>query len=174
VEEEMNYFAKKHNNRAFDKTAYEMNDLKGKLALLRYLKKQHFIKIDYSENCDVDMTAYKNGIFYWFEVEIKKQWHMDWNEEWKHIRIPERKKRLIDKYNLFDKTNYHYTNRFFFVVFNKHLNFAWFISAQHVSESKVSTIQNSKKENSLHLYEPFFHIEKSKAKLIEIDKNIIY
>ena len=121
-----------HNNRKFDKQSYMANDERAKK--------------------DKD---------YFFEVEVKNQWGSSWNPSWKEVRIPERKRRLIDK-----KNKEYPDHDLYFVVFNTDCSQAWFIKDDTVSSSTVGTIQNSRRVGEPHLKEPFFHIPTEQAKLI--------
>ena len=155
---------KQHNNRKFDKGSYDKNDNKAKNAMIKFLKSRNFKQIQAEENYYFDLSAVnKDNKKYFFEVEMKNQWHNNWNPLWKEIRIPERKKRLINKWK-----KEHPKNPLFFVVFNKFCSKAWFIKGITVDNSYVGTIQNSKRIGSPHLKEPFFHIPIEKAKLVNI------
>jgi hypothetical protein len=153
----------RHNNRKFNKESYLSNDKRAKNAMIKYLTKEGYTEVIAKEDYYFDISAKKEKD-YFFEVEIKNQWGNTWNPSWKEIRIPERKKRLIKKW----KEEYPKYN-LIFVVFNTDCTQAWFIDGDTVNKSKVGTIQNSWKTNVPHLNEPFFHIIKEKANLIQIN-----
>tara|TARA_Y100000310_G_scaffold181233_1_gene181135 strand:+ start:223 stop:702 length:480 start_codon:yes stop_codon:yes gene_type:complete len=156
---------KQHNNRKFDKLSYKRNDLRAKEAMIKFLKEKNFTNIKAKEDYFFDIFAKnKKDKKYFFEVEIKNQWGDYWNPSWKEVRIPERKRRLINKWKQ-EYPNYN----LIFVVFNRFCSKAWFITATIVNNSYVGTIQNSKRTGSPHLKEPFFHIPINKAKLININ-----
>ena len=152
-----------HNNRKFDINSYKKNDERAKKAIINYLKKNNYEEIEAKEDYYFDVIANKENKYTFFEVEIKNQWRDVWDWRWKEVRIPERKKRLINKW----KEGY---NDYFltFVVFNTNCTQAWFIDGNIVDKSFVGTIQNSKRVGSSHLKEPFFHIPIEQAELKKI------
>ena len=149
-----------HNNRKFDKQSYMANDERAKKAIVSYLVANKFTDIEAKEDYYFDVSAKKDKD-YFFEVEIKNQWGSSWNPNWKEVRIPERKRRLIDK-----KNKEYPDHDLYFVVFNTDCSQAWFIKDDTVSSSTVGTIQNSRRVGEPHLKEPFFHIPTEQAKLI--------
>ena len=151
-----------HNNRQFDKQSYLENDARAKQAIVNYLVENNFTDIEDREDYYFDVSAKKDKD-YFFEVEVKNQWGNYWPYTWKEVRIPERKRRLIEK-----KRKEFPDHELYFVVFNTDCTQAWFIKDSTVSEADVGTIQNSKRVGEPHLREPFFHIPTEKAKLIKI------
>ena len=149
-----------HNNRKFDKQSYMANDERAKKAIVSYLVANKFTDIEAKEDYYFDVSAKKDKN-YFFEVEVKNQWGSSWNPSWKEVRIPERKRRLIDK-----KNKEYPDHDLYFVVFNTDCSQAWFIKDDTVSSSTVGTIQNSRRVGEPHLKEPFFHIPTEQAKLI--------
>tara|TARA_R100000742_G_C4244384_1_gene63529 strand:+ start:124 stop:591 length:468 start_codon:yes stop_codon:yes gene_type:complete len=149
-----------HNNRKFDKQSYMANDERAKKAIVSYLVANKFTDIEAKEDYYFDVSAKKDKD-YFFEVEVKNQWGSSWNPSWKEVRIPERKRRLIDK-----KNKEYPDHDLYFVVFNTDCSQAWFIKDDTVSSSTVGTIQNSRRVGEPHLKEPFFHIPTEQAKLI--------
>ena len=149
-----------HNNRKFDKQSYMANDARAKKAIVSYLVANKFTDIEAKEDYYFDVSAKKDKD-YFFEVEVKNQWGSSWNPSWKEVRIPERKRRLIDK-----KNKEYPDHDLYFVVFNTDCSQAWFIKDDTVSSSTVGTIQNSRRVGEPHLREPFFHIPTEQAKLI--------
>jgi hypothetical protein len=149
-----------HNNRKFDKKSYEANDARAKKAIVSYLVANKFTDIEDKEDYYFDVSAKKDKN-YFFEVEVKNQWGSSWNPSWKEVRIPERKRRLIDK-----KNKEYPDHDLYFVVFNTDCTQAWFIKDDTVSSSTVGKIQNSRRVGEPHLKEPFFHIPTEQAKLI--------
>tara|TARA_R100000781_G_scaffold1621_1_gene2764 strand:+ start:858 stop:1325 length:468 start_codon:yes stop_codon:yes gene_type:complete len=150
-----------HNNRKFDKQSYMANDERAKKAIVSYLVANKFTDIESKEDYYFDVSAKKDKN-YFFEVEVKNQWGSSWNPSWKEVRIPERKRRLIDK-----KNKEYPDHDLYFVVFNTDCSQAWFIKDDTVSSSTVGTIQNSRRVGEPHLKEPFFHIPTEQAKLIK-------
>ena len=151
-----------HNNRKFDVYSYMENDARAKEAIVSYLTANKFTDIEAKEDYYFDVSAKKDKD-YFFEVEIKNQWYTNWNPNWKEVRIPERKRRLIDK-----KNKEYPDHDLYFVVFNTDCTQAWFIKDETVSKSDVGTIQNSRRVGEPHLKEPFFHIPTEEAKLITL------
>ena len=149
-----------HNNRKFDRQSYIDNDERAKKAIVSYLVANKFTDIEAKEDYFFDVSAKKDKN-YFFEVEVKKQWGSSWNPSWKEVRIPERKRRLIDK-----KNKEYPDHDLYFVVFNTDCTQAWFIKDDTVSSSTVGKIKNSRRVGEPHLKEPFFHIPTEQAKLI--------
>lgn len=151
---------KRHNNRKFQKASYELNDARSKKSLVDYLQSEGYDTQVTTENYLFDLMATKDNKEELFEVEVKNQWRGTWNPSWAEIRIPQRKQRLIDLWKK-DFSNLKFT----FVILDTTLNQGWFIPASVVDESRVGTIQNSKRIGEPHLKEPFFHIPMGKATL---------
>ena len=152
-----------HNNRPFDRQSYKENDARAKKAMVNYLTANKFNDIIDKEDYYFDVSANKKDRKFFFEVEIKNQWGVQWPDTWKEVRIPERKQRLINR-----KEKDYPEHELYFVIFNTDCSQAWFINDKNVDASSVGTIQNSTKTNAPHLKEPFFHIPVDKAKLIQI------
>ena len=152
-----------HNNRPFDRQSYKENDARAKKAMVGYLTANKFNDIVDKEDYYFDVSANKKDRKFFFEVEIKNQWGVQWPDSWKEVRIPERKQRLINR-----KEKDYPEHELYFVIFNTDCSQAWFINDKNVDASSVGTIQNSTKTNAPHLKEPFFHIPVDKAKLIQI------
>ena len=152
-----------HNNRPFDRQSYKENDARAKKAMVGYLTANKFNDIVDKEDYYFDVSANKKDRKFFFEVEIKNQWGVQWPDTWKEVRIPERKQRLINR-----KEKDYPEHELYFVIFNTDCSQAWFINDKNVDASSVGTIQNSTKTNAPHLKEPFFHIPVDKAKLIQI------
>ena len=153
-----------HNNRPFDRQSYKENDARAKKAMVGYLTANKFNDIVDKEDYYFDVSANKKDRKFFFEVEIKNQWGVQWPDTWKEVRIPERKQRLINR-----KEKDYPDHDLYFVVFNTTCKQAWFIKDSLVNESSVGKIQNSRQpKGSPHLDEPFFHIPVDKANLIQI------
>ena len=152
-----------HNNRKFDINSYKKNDERAKIAMVDYLKNNNYKEIEAKEDYYFDVIANKENKYTFFEVEVKNQWKDVWDWRWKEIRIPERKRRLINKW----KDGYK-DCLLTFIVFNTDCTQAWFIDGSIVDKSSVGTIQNSNRIGSPHLKEPFFHIPLDQAELKKI------
>ena len=151
---------KRHNNRKFQKASYELNDARAKKSLSDYLISNGYNTHLKPDDYKFDLIATKDNKEELFEVEVKNQWRGTWNPSWVEIRIPQRKQRLIDLWKK-DFSNLKFT----FVILDTTLNQGWFIPANVVDESRVGTIQNSKRIGEPHLKEPFFHIPMGEATL---------
>tara|TARA_R110002050_G_scaffold187196_2_gene321671 strand:- start:142 stop:633 length:492 start_codon:yes stop_codon:yes gene_type:complete len=160
----------RHNNRKFNRAAYNHNDKRAKDALVSYLKLEGYDNIQSTEDYHFDIHSEKEinrrRHQQLFEVEIKNQWKDSWNPSWTEIRIPQRKIRLIDKW----EKDYP-TSEFTFVVLNYNCKQGWFIPAKIVKGSKVDTIKNSRRIGEPHLKEPFFHIPMESATLKKLVDN---
>ena len=88
----------RHNNRRFDKDSYTRNDKRAKDALIEYLVGNGYVIHQAVEDYGFDIKTVKDETVHLFEVEIKNQWGDNWNTSWEEIRIPERKRRLIDRW----------------------------------------------------------------------------
>ena len=147
------------------------NDGRAKAVLKKYLISRGHKITDDKENFSWDLsTVSDSGSASFWEVEVKNQWGKVWNDNWKEVRIPQRKQRLIDKF-------YHEENKakeygqandiskfvrplqLTFVVLNTHLDQGWFIPHWVLENSPVQTIQNSRHVDAPHLKEPFFHVD---------------
>src|SRR5210317_1127384 len=146
----------RHQNRRFNRLSYMANDSRAKAVLKKYLISRGHKITDDKENFSWDLsTVSDSGSASFWEVEVKNQWGKVWNDNWKEVRIPQRKQRLIDKF-------YHETNnakefsqdnnmqefvrpfQLTFVVLNTHLDQGWFIPHDVLEKSPVQTIQNSR------------------------------
>jgi hypothetical protein len=138
----------------FDKKLYEENDSSAKKLLIKILKiAGHEIKRT-SENFYADIVSEKNGLIYYSEGEVKRGWIDDWNKTWEEIRIPERKKRLLEKY----------TNRVNFFIFNLNLNKCWLIKGKQLTTDRIKKAIGNKISKN----EKFFHIPYKEAVLIDL------
>ena len=155
------------NNRAkFDKAEYDRSNPVAIKAMTDWLaKKIPDLIVDSSENYGFDIrgTVNGNGSKSFYEVEIKYGWTGEWPESWKEIRIPYRKKRLIDLWQGKFKDEL-----FTFVIFRKDLKKAWHIPADIVMHSKVKEAPNKNVAEG----ELFFHIDVRDAYQVDmVDDN---
>jgi hypothetical protein len=132
----------------FNRALYEAYDSQAKDALTAYLtKKGHVLQ--------VDVVSQKHGYTYFNEAEVKVAWEGDWPVTWREIRIPERKQRLLDKY----QSENGVLN---FYVFRRDLKQAWrirdfLLTKESLGEAKGRYIKPG---------ELFFHIPYTEAELI--------
>jgi len=139
----------------FNRALYEAYDTKAKDALIAYLLKKDHVLVNTEENYHVDVISQKHGFTYFNEAEVKVAWEGDWPEHWKEIRIPERKQRLLDKYQGENGV-------LNFYVFRKDLKEAWrirdyLLTRESLAEAKGRYIRKG---------ELFFHIPFTDAELI--------
>jgi hypothetical protein len=139
----------------FNRALYEAYDTKAKDALIAYLLKKGHVLVNTEENYHVDVISQKHGFTYFNEAEVKVAWESDWPEHWKEIRIPERKQRLLDKYQGENGV-------LNFYVFRKDLKEAWrirdyLLTKESLAEAKGRYIRKG---------ELFFHIPFTDAELI--------
>ena len=152
--------------RPFSKKLYDQSDQPAKDAMVNWLNKNiPDLIIDSKENYGFDIrgTVNGNGSKSFYEVEIKYGWTGEWPESWKEIRIPYRKKRLIDLWQGKFKDEL-----FTFVIFRKDLKKAWHIPADIVMLSKVKEAPN----RAVAKGELFFHIDVRDAYQVDmVDDN---
>jgi hypothetical protein len=137
---------------------YEAYDQKAKEALVKHLVSKKHVIVNTEENYYVDVVSQKHGYTYFNEAEVKVAWEADWPTHWTEIRIPERKQRLLDKYEGNDGV-------LNFYVFRKDLKQAWrikdtLLTKESLKEAKGRYIRKG---------ELFFHIPFTQAELVEIN-----
>lgn len=141
----------------FDRALYLAYDQKAKDALVDHLTKKGHVIVNTEENYYVDVISQKHGLTFFNEAEVKLAWEGDWPEHWTEIRIPERKTRLLDKYEGEDGV-------LNFYVFDKNLKKAWrikdtLLKKESLKEAKGRYIQKGEK---------FYHIPFTEAELVEM------
>ena len=141
--------------KAFNRALYEAYDKKAKDALVSHLKSKDHVIVNTEENYFVDVVSQKHGFTFLNEAEVKVAWTGDWPVHWKEIRIPERKQRLLDKYQGENGV-------LNFYVFRKDLKQAWrirdfLLTKESLGEAKGRYIRPG---------ELFFHIPYTEAELI--------
>ena len=82
----------------FNRALYEAYDTPARDKLVAYLEAKGHTIVSNEENYNVDVVSQKGGFTYFNEAEVKTAWKADWPTDWKEIRIPERKQRLLDKH----------------------------------------------------------------------------
>ena len=141
----------------FSRALYEAYDTPAKEALVSILEAKGHTLVNAEENYYADVVTQKAGYTYFNECEVKVGWQGDWPETWLEIRIPERKKRLLDKYEGVNGV-------LNFYVFSKDLSQAWRIkdtqlTPESLKEAKGRYIQKGEK---------FFHIPYKEAELVKV------
>ena len=118
----------------FDKKLYDQTDGKAKRKIKKYLRsKDHIIDSNTKEDykCDVKSISGR-GILTFSEVEIKLSWKGEWPTSWKDVRIPYRKKKLLDSIES-DLT---------FYIFREDCKEMWVIP-DHIIKEKGSVVEVS-------------------------------
>ena len=146
--------------KVFDRGLYQVADRDAKQATLKYIKDINYTTIDTSERKDFDIICKAiTEIHHLYEVEIKYSWKGTWPPTWKEIRIPYRKKSLIDKWKK------EYPDALFtFLVFRNDCKQAWHIDANILVDCEVKEVSNKNVRKG----EKFFHINVEDACLIDI------
>ena len=143
--------------RKFKKDVYDKVDAPCKKALIKYLELQGHSIIKSKEDYNADVVSEKEGTTYYHEVERKAQWSGDWPTWWAEIRIPGRKRRLLEKYD---------ADKLFFYIVDKNYEQAWKIKASQMSDN------NLKKPTGPNYRMPknatFYHIPYKEAELIKV------
>ena len=141
--------------KSFNRALYQAYDKKAKDTLVDLLETKGHTIVNTEENYFVDVVSQKDGYTYFNEAEVKVAWKEDWPTHWEEIRIPERKQRLLDKY---DGTN----GVLNFYVFREDMKQAWrikdtLLTKESLAEAKGRHIQ----KGAL-----FFHIPYTSAELV--------
>lgn len=141
----------------FDRALYEAYDKQAKDALTQHLIDRGHEVSPKKEDYYVDVISTKNGNTYYNEAEVKIAWEGEWPTHWEEVRIPERKTRLLKKY----QNEKGFLN---FYIFDKHLKQAWRIrdtalTQERLKEAKGRYIQKG---------ELFYHIPYKEAELITL------
>jgi len=145
--------------RPFQKEVYDKVDGPSKEALIKYLQSEGHTIVSKKEDYYADVVSEKDGVTYFHEAERKAQWKEEWPTYWSEIRIPGRKRRLIEKYK-------HQLENLYFYVFNKHYNKAWKIQGTQMIDAII-------KEATGPTYripkgETFYHIPYQEAQIVDI------
>ena len=143
--------------KAFSRGLYEAYDAPARDALVSYLEGKGHTIVSNEENYNVDVVSQKNGITYFNEAEVKTAWKGDWNTNWKEIRLPHRKQRLVEKY----ASDSGVLN---FYIFRPDFKQAWRIKDTQLTEEglKVAVGRYIAKG------EKFFHIPYTEAELVKL------
>jgi len=143
----------------FSRSLYEAYDTPAREALLSYLDNKGHTIVSNEENYNVDVVSQKAGFTYFNEAEVKTAWKGDWNTNWKEIRLPERKQRLLDKHaqaDLFSVLN--------FYIFRPDFKQAWRIKDTQLTQEGLKGAQG----RYIAKGEKFFHIPFTEAELVKL------
>lgn len=143
--------------RPFNRALYEAYDAKAKETLVYLLERKGHTVVNTKENYDADVVTQKDDYTYFNEAEVKVAWKEDWPTTWAEIRIPERKGRLVKKYQ---KQN----GVLNFYIFRNDMKQAWRIKDTLLTEESLKEA----KGRYIVKGEKFFHIPYTKAELINI------
>ena len=143
----------------FSREEYDKADVPAKKHMIGWLNKNiPDLIIDSEENFGFDIRGHLDITSPWvgalvinhfYEVEVKWGWKDEWPPHWKELRIPYRKKRLLDKWQK-DYSEDDLT----FVVFRGDFKKAWHVPADILLESEVKEAYNK----NIARGEKFFHI----------------
>ena len=144
----------------FDKALYDVADTKAKKHMVGWLKEQGYTNIATNETYYFDIICTVDDLpRLLYEVEIKYSWKGDWPDSWREIRIPERKRRLLDKWKEESPDDV-----LTFVVFRDDCKKAWHIDGATLLECEVKEAPN----RNIRKGEKFFHIPTSDAYLVDM------
>jgi hypothetical protein len=136
----------------FEQDLYDRFDNPAKAALVILLEREGHVIPNLTEDFYADIVSTKDGVTYYSEAEVKRGWDSEWPDTWSEIRIPERKTRLLKKYD------YNVT----FYVFNKDINMCWCIRGSQMTENTL----REAKGRYIRKGEQFFHIPYTEAELV--------
>ena len=145
----------------FNKTLYDIADTKAKKHMVGWLKEHDHSNISTNETYYFDIVCTVDGDLprLLYEVEIKNSWRGDWPDSWEEIRIPERKRRLLDKWKEECPDDV-----LTFVVFRNDCKKAWHIDGSTLLECEVREAPN----RNIQKGEKFFHIPTRDAYLMDM------
>jgi hypothetical protein len=137
----------------FNQGLYNKADHKAKDVIRSYLQSKGKSLLESEENyfCDIEEEGGQS-----WEVEIKYSWKGEWPTAWKDVRIPYRKKRLLDKVG---------SDMLTFFVLNSECKKAWEIPGIVVEQANVVEVPNRYVPEG----ELFYSIEVSDAKLVDMN-----
>jgi len=145
----------KYVKKPFNPVNYKLYDKLGRDKLEEYLVAKGHSILHNQEDYNVDLITMRDGFTYFNEVEIKLAWSGDWPTNWAEIRIPSRKKRLVEMY----KNDKGVLN---FYIFSKDMDRVWRIKDTLMTEDRIRVA----KGRNIYKGESFFHIPYQEAELI--------
>jgi len=143
--------------KSFSRADYEAYDSPAREALVTYLEAKGHTIVSNEENFNVDVVSQKSGYTYFNEAEVKTAWTSDWPVEWKEIRIPERKQRLLDKHSSENGV-------LNFYVFRPDFKQAWRIKDTQLTQDSLRVARGRYITHG----EKFFHIPFVEAELVNL------
>lgn len=140
-------------HKPFEPELYEKYDNIGKQSLLSFLVyKGHRIK-DTEENYYADVLSEKDGIEYYHEVEVRASWKGPWPLHWTELRLPSRKRRLIQKHE-----------SVLFYVFRNDLKEFFIVHSKELTDDRLKVAYGP----NIAIGEHFFHIPISRTKFVQL------
>ncbi len=143
--------------KSFSRADYEAYDSPAREALVTYLEAKGHTIVNNEENFNVDVVSQRSGYTYFNEAEVKTAWTSDWPVEWKEIRIPERKQRLLDKHSSENGV-------LNFYVFRPDFKQAWRIKDTQLTQDSLRVARGRYITHG----EKFFHIPFVEAELVNL------
>lgn len=141
----------------FSRALYDAYDAPAKTTLVQYLQSVGHEITNAEEDYNVDVVSTKKDYTYFNEAEVKVAWSGDWPTHWAEIRIPERKGRLIEKYE--GKNGV-----LNFYVFRKDLKQVWRIKDTSLTKDRLREAYG----RNIVKGEKFYHIPYTEAELINV------
>ena len=146
----------------FSKTMYDIADTSAKKQMINWIEDNHpSCSVNSDENYffDIAVKSDDGGKPFFYEVEVKYGWKAEWPDDWKELRIPHRKQRLIDKWQ-----KEYPDSLLTFVVFNNDCTKAWHVDGNVVADSEVKEVSNRYVRKG----EMFFHIPVDQAYVVDM------
>ena len=143
--------------RPFNKALYDAYDKPARDTLASYLEEQGHTVVSNEEDYNVDLVTQKGDFTYFNEVEVKTAWKGDWPSHWAEIRIPERKKRLLQHH----KGAEGFLN---FYIFSFDMSKVWRIKDTLLTHDSLREASG----RYIRPGEKFFHIPYTEAELVTL------
>lgn len=141
----------------FSCALYQAFDESARQTLVTYLEGKGHTIVNNEENYGVDVVSQRGGYTYFNEAEVKTGWKSDWPVEWREIRIPERKQRLLNKHE--DESGF-----LNFYIFRSDFKQVWRIKDTLLTPDSL----REAKGRFIRKGELFFHIPYAQAELIQL------
>lgn len=147
----------KPTRKQFSRALYDAYDAPAKDTLVKYLESAGHEITNTDENYYVDVVSTKKDYTYFNEAEVKLAWSGNWPTDWKDIRIPERKGRLLEKY----EGEKGVLN---FYIFRKDMKQAWRIKDTSLTPDRLREAHG----RNILKGEQFYHIPYTEAELVNL------
>ena len=143
--------------RPFSKALYDAYDQPARDTLAAYLEGKGHTVVSNKEDYNVDLVTQKGDFTYFNEVEVKTAWKGDWPSHWSEIRIPERKKRLLQHHKGVEGV-------LNFYIFSFDMSKVWRIKDTLLTHSSLREASG----RYIRPGEKFFHIPYTEAELVTL------